>query len=65
MACDLTFLRLLLQLKQIMGSGQLLPDEIIFKLLTRRLESGSSRGESGFILDGFPRTVNQAVSFTF
>lgn len=48
------------QLKQIMGSGQLLPDEIIFKLLTRRLESGSSRGESGFILDGFPRTVNQA-----
>lgn len=51
-----------LQLKKIMGSGQLLPDEIIFNLLTKRLESGVSRGESGFILDGFPRTVNQAVS---
>ncbi|KAG0556503.1 hypothetical protein M758_11G057200 [Ceratodon purpureus] len=48
------------QLKKIMSSGQLLPDEIIFNLLTKRLEGGVSRGESGFILDGFPRTVNQA-----
>ena len=45
-----------------MGAGQLLPDDIIFSLLSKRLESGVCRGESGFILDGFPRTVNQAVS---
>ncbi|XP_024403460.1 probable adenylate kinase 6, chloroplastic [Physcomitrium patens] len=48
------------QLQKIMGAGKLLPDEVIFNLLTRRLENGVSRGESGFILDGFPRTVNQA-----
>lgn len=45
-----------------MGAGQLLPDEIIFRLLTKRLENGASEGETGFILDGFPRTVHQAVS---
>ncbi|XP_024359483.1 probable adenylate kinase 6, chloroplastic [Physcomitrium patens] len=48
------------QLKKIMGAGQLLPDEIIFRLLTKRLENGASEGETGFILDGFPRTVHQA-----
>lgn len=37
-------------------------DEIIFNLLSKRLEDGESRGESGFILDGFPRTIRQAVS---
>lgn len=50
------------QLQKIMGSGQLLPDEIIFRLLSKRLETGVSEGETGFILDGFPRTVHQAVS---
>jgi adenylate kinase len=44
-----------------MSQGQLLPDEVIFRLLSKRLEHGASCGELGFILDGFPRTVNQAV----
>jgi len=48
------------QLKSAMSQGQLLPDEVIFRLLSKRLEHGASCGESGFILDGFPRTVNQA-----
>ncbi len=51
----------ILQLKSAMSQGQLLPDEVIFRLLSKRLEHGASCGESGFILDGFPRTVNQAV----
>ncbi len=51
----------ILQLKSAMSQGQLLPDEVIFRLLSKRLEHGASCGELGFILDGFPRTVNQAV----
>lgn len=35
----------------------------MFALLSKRLEEGYVRGETGFILDGIPRTRNQAVSF--
>ena len=33
---------------------------IIFGLLSKRLEEGYCRGETGFILDGIPRTTIQA-----
>lgn len=46
-----------------MNEGKLVPDEVIFALLSKRLEEGYYRGESGFILDGIPRTRMQAVSF--
>lgn len=39
----------------------LVPEEVIFGLLSKRLEEGYCRGESGFILDGIPRTKLQAV----
>lgn len=39
-----------------------MPDEVIIDLLSKRLEAGEAKGETGFILDGFPRTVRQAVS---
>ncbi|XP_051113870.1 adenylate kinase [Andrographis paniculata] len=48
------------QLADIVNQGKLVSDEIIINLLSKRLEVGESRGESGFILDGFPRTVRQA-----
>ncbi|KAJ8647241.1 hypothetical protein MRB53_000264 [Persea americana] len=48
------------QLSEIVNQGKLVSDEIIISLLSKRLESGEARGESGFILDGFPRTIRQA-----
>ncbi|KAL6528748.1 hypothetical protein OROMI_029393 [Orobanche minor] len=47
-------------LADIVNQGKLVSDEIIINLLSKRLEVGESKGESGFILDGFPRTVRQA-----
>ncbi|KAE7996891.1 hypothetical protein FH972_001573 [Carpinus fangiana] len=44
------------QLAEIVNQGKLVSDEIIINLLSKRLEGG----ESGFILDGFPRTIRQA-----
>ena len=35
----------------------------MFALLSKRLEEGYARGETGFILHGIPRTRFQAVSF--
>ncbi|KAL5740939.1 hypothetical protein ACOSQ2_030119 [Xanthoceras sorbifolium] len=48
------------QLTEIVNQGKLVSDEIIFNLLSKRLAAGEAKGESGFILDGFPRTVKQA-----
>ncbi|GJN09210.1 hypothetical protein PR202_ga27194 [Eleusine coracana subsp. coracana] len=48
------------QLAEIVNQGKLVSDEIIFNLLSKRLKKGEDQGESGFILDGFPRTVKQA-----
>lgn len=48
------------QLKELVNHGKLVPDEFIISLLSKRLEAGKEKGESGYILDGFPRTVTQA-----
>jgi adenylate kinase len=42
----------------IMKAGQLVPDDVIIGIISDRLERDDCR--SGFILDGFPRTVPQA-----
>ncbi len=41
-----------------MDAGALVPDEVVIGLIDERL--GASDCASGFILDGFPRTVAQA-----
>ncbi|KAL1313671.1 hypothetical protein HN51_040264 [Arachis hypogaea] len=48
------------QLSEIVNQGKLVSDEIIISLLSKRLADGEAKGESGFILDGFPRTISQA-----
>ncbi|MFS7968487.1 putative adenylate kinase [Helianthus anomalus] len=48
------------QLSEIVNQGKLVSDHLIINLLSKRLEAGDAKGESGFILDGFPRTIRQA-----
>ncbi|KAJ7972464.1 Adenylate kinase subfamily [Quillaja saponaria] len=48
------------KLSEIVNQGKLVSDEIIISLLSKRLDAGEAKGESGFILDGFPRTITQA-----
>ncbi|PSR95930.1 adenylate kinase [Actinidia chinensis var. chinensis] len=49
------------QIARAINQGKLVPEEIIFRLLSKRLEDGFFyKGETGFILDGIPRTRTQA-----
>jgi len=41
-----------------MDSGVLVPDEIIIEMMAKAIKKAPS---AGYVLDGFPRTVNQAV----
>jgi len=47
-----------LQVKHILDSGGLVPDEITNEMLIERLEQADTHG--GFLLDGFPRNIGQA-----
>lgn len=42
----------------IMERGELVPDELVIKLIAERIDEGGSG--KGYILDGFPRTIAQA-----
>lgn len=46
--------------KACMDNGQLVPDEITIGIVKERLSKADCK--EGFILDGFPRTVEQAVA---
>jgi len=50
------------QVKEITHAGKLISDEMIMSLLIQRFKRGAALGEQGFILDGFPRTLPQAVA---
>lgn len=49
-----------LDARRYMDAGQLVPDEIVVRLLLERL--GRPDASAGVILDGFPRTAVQAVA---
>ena len=46
--------------KKYMDKGELVPDEVTVKMLAKRMEEADTA--NGAILDGFPRTKNQAVA---
>jgi adenylate kinase len=46
------------QAKEFMDAGELVPDELIVAMAADRLQQEDA--EDGFILDGFPRTLEQA-----
>ena len=47
-----------LQAKAIIDKGQLVPDEVVIGLMKDRLAQDDCKG--GYLLDGFPRTIEQA-----
>eukprot|EP01022_Parablepharisma_sp_SALTPOND_P000468 TRINITY_DN1023_c0_g1_i2.p3 TRINITY_DN1023_c0_g1~~TRINITY_DN1023_c0_g1_i2.p3 ORF type:complete len:523 (-),score=74.85 TRINITY_DN1023_c0_g1_i2:5694-7262(-) len=48
------------QLRALVQAGKLVGDEVIMKIMERRLFKDEDKKAKGIILDGFPRTVNQA-----
>lgn len=46
-----------------LDSGELVPDEIVIGMVRERLTRGDTH-QRGFVLDGFPRTVNQAEALS-
>jgi Adenylate kinase (EC 2.7.4.3) len=49
-----------LKVKEFVGKGLLVPDEIVIQIIEERLKKDDTK--NGFILDGFPRTIPQAVA---
>lgn len=47
-----------LEMKSLLASGQLAPDDLVSRMVWDRLEWPDCEG--GFLLDGFPRTIPQA-----
>ena len=46
------------ELKEVYDRGDLVPDDLMIRLIRERLSRGDTLG--GFVLDGFPRTMPQA-----
>src|SRR6266446_7488086 len=49
-----------LKAKDIIARGELVPDDVVVQIVSERIDQPDAK--NGFILDGFPRTVPQAVA---
>ena len=49
------------EIRNIMEQGKLVSDEIIIELIKNRINKEDCK--NGYILDGFPRTINQAKKY--
>ncbi len=47
------------QVKGIMETGGLVPDGLVLRIISERIDAQDA--QHGFILDGFPRTIGQAI----
>jgi adenylate kinase len=47
-----------LRVKHVMDRGELVPDDVVVSVIANRIDHADAA--SGFVLDGFPRTVAQA-----
>src|SRR5512133_1917344 len=48
------------KMSSIMSKGELVPDEVVIEMIANKIDK--SKRQSGFLFDGFPRTVAQTVS---
>lgn len=48
-------------IREILGSGNLVKDDITYNLLTKRLSEPDC--QNGYVLDGFPRNIEQAYKY--
>ena len=47
------------EVKSYVDNGKLVPDDVVIKIIETKL-TGDTQVKSGFMLDGFPRTITQA-----
>jgi adenylate kinase len=48
------------RMSAIMSRGELVPDEVVIELIAGKIDK--TKDSSGFLFDGFPRTVGQTIS---
>jgi adenylate kinase len=48
------------KMSSVMSKGELVPDEVVIEMIAKKIDT--TRGSTGFLFDGFPRTVAQTVT---